>query len=350
MSDRLTERQKLILSLIIHEYTRSAQPVGSGTLVNNYRLDFSPATVRNEMALLTDLGYLRQPHTSAGRVPSEEGYKFFVGRLLQETELPDATQHMITHQFYQSAPDPDQWMRLAAAVLARQSKAASLVTAPHPEKSLIKHIELISTYSRQVLMIIVMIGGEVQQRFISLNDPLNQETLTRIAQTLTSVLHGKDLAGVQAEQSLTDSMVQQFHHWVIQSMIEAGTSRTNEVYLDGLSNVLSEPEFVDNNEAMRALKVLEQRTHLNHLVNRSVAGSDVGGVQVLIGLEGEIDELSQFSIVLARYGLPGVVMGTLGVLGPMRMPYSRTISTVRFIANIMSDLVTESVNEGHLLN
>jgi heat-inducible transcriptional repressor len=127
----LTDRQKILLTLVIHDYIRSAQPVGSQHLVENYKLDMSSATVRNELAALTEMGYLRQPHTSAGRVPSEEGYRYFVGRLLQQTELPANTRRTISHQFYQSRQDLEQWLRLAASVLAHQSRGASLVTAPH---------------------------------------------------------------------------------------------------------------------------------------------------------------------------------------------------------------------------
>lgn len=143
--EALTERQKLLLTLIIHEFAKDAAPVGSKSLVDQFNLDLSTATVRNDMSALTDMGYLRQPHTSAGRVPTESGYRFFVGNLLQHTDLPDATRHMISHQFYQMRHDVDQWMRLAVSVLASQSQSASLITAPHAEKPVFKHVELIST-------------------------------------------------------------------------------------------------------------------------------------------------------------------------------------------------------------
>ena len=136
MSD-LTERQKMILALIIRDYIDSAQPVGSKRLVEIYSLKMSPATVRNEMLALSDLGYLRQPHTSAGRVPTEEGYRYFVGQLMGHTELPLETKRTIVHQFYQAGMDVDRWMRLAASVLAHQSQAASLVTAPHSVRAIL---------------------------------------------------------------------------------------------------------------------------------------------------------------------------------------------------------------------
>jgi heat-inducible transcriptional repressor len=160
MANRLSERQKLLLALVIREYIDSVQPVGSKRLVNKYSLDFSSATLRNEMVVLTELGYLRQPYTSAGRVPTEEGYRYFVRQLMGQTELPQNTRRTISHQFYQAGQDVDRWMRLAASVLAHQSQGASLVTSPHTEKPRFKHLELIATQGRQVLMVLVLAGGQ----------------------------------------------------------------------------------------------------------------------------------------------------------------------------------------------
>lgn len=184
---RLTDRQKLILTLIIHEHIRTAQPVGSRTLVDKYDLKMSSATVRNEMAALTDYELLRQPHTSAGRVPTEEGYRFFVGNLIQKSRLPTNTRRTITHQFYQSRQDIEQWLKLAASVLANQSQAASLVTAPHSEQTIFKHLELIATRGRQVLMVLVLMGGEIRQQFISLAEPVPQEQLSEIAMQISNL-------------------------------------------------------------------------------------------------------------------------------------------------------------------
>jgi len=341
--NELTERQKFILTLVVHEHIRTAMPIASQHLVERYHLDMSSATVRNELSALTEKGYLRQPHTSSGRVPSEEGYRYFVGRLLQETELPDATRRTISHQFYQMRNDIDQWMRLTASVLANQSRAASMVTAPHPEQARFKHLELISTRGRQVLMVLVMVGGEVHQRILSLNEPIAQEELSSIANTLTGLFEGKELEAIRTLSSSLEGRELEGLEWVIEEMNEASTAVAGEVYLDGLANVLAQPEFTGSEEARRAVHVLEERSVLQNLVTRSLPTSSLGGVQVLIGGEGTWSELRPFSVVLARYGTPGIITGTLGVLGPMRMPYGRTISTVRFLAGLLSDLVTETL-------
>ncbi len=343
--NELTERQKFILTLIVHEHIRTALPVGSQHLVERYHLDMSSATVRNELSALTDMGYLRQPHTSAGRVPSEEGYRYFVGRLLQETELPDTTRRTISHQFYQMRHDVDQWMRLTASVLANQSRAASLVTAPHPEMARFKHLELISTRGRQVLMVLVMVGGEVHQRIITASEAIPQEQLSNIALNLTNLLEGKDLESIRSQRAALDGFALEGLDWVIEEMNEASAAVAGEVYLDGLANVLAQPEFTGSEEARRAVHVLEERSVLQNLVTRSLPTSSLGGVQVLIGGEGTWSELRPFSVVLARYGMPGVITGTLGVLGPMRMSYGRTISTVRFLAGLLSDLVTDTLGD-----
>src|SRR5574339_856025 len=156
----LTERQKKLLLLIIRDYIESAQPVGSKRLAEHYRINLSSATIRNEMGTLTEMGYLCQPHTSAGRVPTEEGYRVFVSQMMNQAELPSSIQATISHQFYQARPGVNQWMTLAASILAHQSQAVSVVTAPHAEKDKYKHVELISTQGRQVLMVRVMVGGE----------------------------------------------------------------------------------------------------------------------------------------------------------------------------------------------
>jgi heat-inducible transcriptional repressor len=343
--DELTERQKLILTLVIHEYIRTAAPLGSEHIVNRYRLELSSATVRNEMATLTEQGYLRQPHTSAGRVPTEEGYRYFVGRLLQETQLPDDTRRMISHQFYQMRNDTEQWMRLAASVLANQSRAASLVTAPHPDEAKIKHIELISTRGHQVLMIMVMIGGEIHQRLITLNEPVLQEQLSAIADRITQILQGKDAIYIQSIRTQFNGLEQEVIDWVLENALRSNALMSGEVYMDGLTNVLAEPEFTGSDEARRALRLLEERSMLQELLSRSMPSNSVDGVHVLIGGEGTWTDLRQCSIVLARYGTPGLATGTLGVLGPMRMSYGRTISTVRFIANLLSEMVSESMVE-----
>ncbi len=345
MFEELTDRQKFLLTLVIHEYIRMAAPVGSSHLVERYHLEMSSATVRNELAALTERGYLRQPHTSAGRIPTEEGYRYFVSRLVQDKDLPDPTRRMISHQFYQSRNDVDEWMRLAASVLANQSRAVSLVTAPHPEKARFKHLELVSTRGRQVLMVMVLAGGELHQRMLGLAEPVSQEHLSEAAARLTVLLSGKDADGIRQQMAGLNELDLDLATWLLEEMDNADALATGEVYLDGLSNVLAEPEFSGSEEARRPLRLLEDGETLKDRIARTLQGSSVGMVQVLIGGEGTWDDLRQCSVVLARYGAPGLATGSLGVIGPMRMSYGRTISTVRFLSGLLTDLVSDSLGD-----
>ena len=339
----LTERQKTLLLLIIRDYIESAQPVGSKRLAEHYHINLSSATIRNEMGALTEMGYLRQPHTSAGRVPTEEGYRYFVSQMMNNAELPETIQQTIAHQFHQSRADMNQWMTLAASVLAYQSQGVSVVTAPHAEQSRYKHVELISTQGRQVLMVLVMMGGEVSQQFLTLAEPVSQERLSQTASRLNGLLVGLAADAIAALPARSDALDQDILTLMLQDMRRTADLISGEIYTDGLTNVLSEPEFSDSDEARRALKLFEERSTLRNLLARTTTNSNIGGLQVLIGGEGEWEELRQCSIVLARYGVPGMATGTLGVLGPMRMSYAKTIPTVRYVAGLLSDLVNDTI-------
>ncbi len=344
--NELNERQKTLLLLVIRDYIETAQPVGSKHLVERYRLDMSSATVRNEMSALTEMGYLRQPHTSAGRVPTEDGYRVFVGQMVNQAELPQSIQQTITHQFHQSRPDIDQWMTLAASVLAHQSQGVSVVTAPHPEQARFKHVELISTQGRQVLMVLVMSGGEVSQQILTLAEPVSQERLSQCAARMNPALGGRTLDELTALPARPDALEQDILTLIIADMRRTGELGSGQIYTDGQTNLLAEPEFAESDDARRALRLFEERSTLQGLLARASINSSVGGLQVLIGGEGEWEELHKCSMVLARYGVPGMATGTLGVLGPMRMSYARTIPTVRFVAGLLSDLVNDTIAGG----
>ena len=343
--NNLTERQKLILALVIRDYIETAQPVGSLRVVENFGLEISSATVRNEMVTLTELGYLRQPHTSAGRVPTEDGYRYFVRQLMGHSDLPSTTKRTIVHQFYQAGLDVDRWMRLAASVLAHQAQAASLITAPRPERAFFKHLELINTHGRQVLMVLVLSGGEVSQQMLSLAEPVPQERLSMVAQSINLLCANLDAEAITTCSNQAGALEQDIFKLVIDEMRRFNHSGTGELYRDGLTQVLAEPEFGEIDLARRALHFLEERTMLEDLLSRTVLTSEMGGVQVLIGGEGAWEELKECSIVLARYGVPGRASGALGILGPMRMPYGRTISTVRFVAGVLSNLVEDMITD-----
>lgn len=339
--NQLSARQKRILSLIVHEYIYSAEAVASKHLVEKYKLKLSSATVRNEMSALTEQGYLTQPYTSAGRIPTEEGYRYFVGQLMQETSLPETIRRTINHQFSQMHHDVKQWMQLAATVLANETHAASLITAPQPAEARVKHIQLIATHGRQVLAILVMEGGQIHQHILTLEEPTNQEQLSILSNKFSQLFSGKNLNGISNYQGFFSPLESTVMAWIEDEMVRSDRLPTGEIYMDGITNFLAEPEFSDSEEARKALRLLEERSMLQDLLAQTILPDSIGGVQVLIGGEGNWDDLRQCSVILSKYGSPGIATGMLGVLGPMRMSYGRSISMVRFLSGILSDFITE---------
>lgn len=335
-TQELTLRQQTILGLVVQTYINTATPVSSKALLEANDLGVSSATIRNEMAVLEELGYLTHPHTSAGRVPTDKGYRYFVERLIGDVELPQAEQNMIRHQFHQAKLEMSQWMQLAAAILARSARSAALVTAPKVEQPRLRHLELISTQSQLVLLVVVFQGGTVRQRYLTLKEPMDQASLSQVAAKFNALGHELDAASLRAKISdPTD-----FESAILDLLMELTTSGSevplNEVYRDGLTEVLQEPEFNKRGDANALVNAFEQPTFLNEVI-----ASPVGTVQVVIGGEGRWRELSACSMVIARYGVEGFATGALGVLGPTRMPYGRAIGTVRYVADLMSDLVSD---------
>ena len=331
----LTDRQEQILGMLVRNFLESGMPVGSKTLVEQYDLDVSTATVRNELSHLDELGFLVQLHTSGGRAPSEMGYRYFVQRLVGEFELPFDEQQMISHQFHQARLDLNQWMRLAAAVLAHASRGASIVTAPRPSTNSFKHLQLISTQGRLVLMILVFYGGQVQQQMLTLAEPVPQTRLTTVAERINQLFEDSSYDDIYARQSLLDDALEiDVIRLVLDGMRRSERRAISDVYRDGLVNI------VDDEGARQAVRVLEEGTYLANVLAETLE-TGASGVQVVIGGEGRWEELKDCTMILARYGQMEELSGAVAVLGPTRMPYGRNISAVRYVANLMSRFVNE---------
>lgn len=334
----LTPRQQMILELVVREYVQTGTPVGSRTLVEKYGLNVSPATVRNEMAQLEELGYLTHPHTSAGRQPTVEGYRYFVERLMWEAELPLTERRTIAHQFQQVRDDIEEWMPLAASVLARTTRSAALVTTPQAAQPRYRHMQLISTQGRLVLLVLVLQGGMVRQQMITLPEPLPQAVLSEAADRLNQLCAGLTADEIEPRISSLPLLEADVARLVVEMMRRAATVTPDAIYHDGLSELFQEPEFLESPQAHGILRVIEERSYLEAVLAHAL-GSTVGSVRVMIGGEGRFDELQACSLILSRYGVAGLATGALGVLGPTRMGYGRAISAVRFVAEILSELV-----------
>lgn len=333
MFESLSERQEKILGLVIHNYVETGQPMGSKTLVDQYDLGVSSATVRNELAALGEMGYLVQLHTSAGRIPTESGYRYFVQKLLGGFRLPLHEQQMIRHQFHQARLDLDQWMRLAAAILARTSLSASFVTAPRPRSNRFKHLQLISTQGRMVLMILVMYGGEVNQQMLNMAEPLPQERLSLAADRMNVLLADANYDEAVAKVGHLDDLEADVAQLVLEALHHSDHRKISDIYRDGLMNLL------DDASTRQAVRVLEERTLLANVLAETQTKQN--GVQVVIGGEGRWEELRDCSIILSRYGVADQFSGTVAVIGPTRMSYGRNVAAVQYVANLMSSFVSD---------
>jgi heat-inducible transcriptional repressor len=333
----LTERRARILQFVIREYIDSAVPVGSETLARKYGLRVSPATIRHEMVSLEDEGYLTQPHTSAGRIPSDKGYRYYVESLMEEEDLPEEIQRTIRHQFYQVGGSLQDWAKLAAAVIARWAGNLALVTAPHAPRARLRWLELVEMRPGVVLLVAVLRDGRVQQQTIPITGELSQEDLTVIAQRLSALLGGLSAAQAQREAPSLPPFEEEVRQAVVRILEAEDASSYAPAYLEGLRAMLSQPEFARAETMLGFLDLLDEES-LPRLIPFHQAAP--GGVAVIIGGENPQDAMRQCSLVVARYGRPASAFGGLGVLGPTRLSYDRATSIVRYMRALLGELLS----------
>jgi heat-inducible transcriptional repressor len=335
----LTQRQEEILSLIIRAYTQKPEPVSSKYLVETFELGFSSATIRNEMAVLEELNYIVAPHKSAGRIPTEDGYRYFVRRIIMdENDLSLSEQNHIAEKFRALPMATEQWMRIAATILSRTARTASLVTSPVAETSRFKHVELISIQGRLVLMVLVLQGGIVHQRMLNLADPVPQPKLAEAAthiNTLCRDLYAHQIRLKSVQLTLLEREVAEL---ASELMERADNNGGRIIYQDGLSEIIS--TFQDGEGAQQAVRIFEERAFLDMILT-DLLDPIADDVRVIVAGDGRWDELSHLTIVLSRYGVAGQMSGAVGVLGPMHINYGRAISSVRYVSTLMTNRLTE---------
>jgi heat-inducible transcriptional repressor len=337
-------RTQAILRAVIEEYVTTATPVGSQALVDRYQLGVSSATVRSILAELEANGLLTHPHTSAGRIPTDAGYRFFVESIAEAVPLPAVEQLMIRHQFGQVEFASEHWFRLAATTLASVTRSAGLATPAKPRDAHIRRIDMVAINERMASLILVLREGAIKQALVTIDsdDAIDQPTLNAVAALLNERL--VELTATRAENRLgslrdddrVEIIARRVGERVVKVLREYDAAAIEEVFSDGLLNVMEAPEFAQSDKLRRVFSALENRAYLGQLVG-SVAGA--GRVQVFIGHENQPVDMRDVSLVLAPYGRPGRAIGVVGVLGPTRMSYSQAIGTVRFVSGLMNELV-----------
>ncbi len=339
----LEPRSEAILRAIIEEYVATAQPVGSHTLVVKYGLGVSPATVRNVMAELEAAGFLGHPHTSAGRLPTDRGYRLYVESIADAVTLAPVEQLMIRHQFGQVEYASEQWFRLAASTLAASTHSAGIATAAKPPSCRVRRVDLVTGGGRLANLVLVLAEGAIKQALVTLDHLRDQEDLDRLAQAINRRLVGRSAQGVEtilaamrSGEDPVEPLVMVAVERIARQMHEFDASAVEDVFSEGLLNVMEAPEFARSEKLRRVFSVLQDRGYLGALLPGLVHG---GGVRVYIGTENGPEEMHDVSLILASYGRAGRAMGVVGVLGPTRMAYPHAISTVRYVSGLMNELV-----------
>ncbi len=337
MGNPLTERQRAILKLIVQEYVATGRPVGSKTLTERYPVGVSSATIRNEMGELENAGFVQQPHTSGGRVPTDYGYRFYVHHLMGAPELSPGDQIMIRHQFRQVEAQLDQWVEFAAAVLAETAGNVSIVSAPRTLVPRLRHFELISLQPRLALLILVTQETVVRQIMVHLPVDVDQTELSALADGLTTDTRGLSADEIETRVIGGTELTRHILDQLAFGLRGLHSVEHTQVRHSGIENILGQPEFAGQ-EAQTVLELLRGGSLFGALLPQLTSNEDV---QVFIGDENPADALRRFGVVMATYGINGEVTGILGVLGPTRMSYWRSISSVRYMARLMSDLMED---------
>jgi heat-inducible transcriptional repressor len=344
-SGPLDARSQAILRAVIEEYVTTAAPVGSQTLVERYPFGVSSATVRNVFSELERAGLLGHPHTSAGRVPTDSGYRFYVESLVGEAPLPPVDQLMIRHQFGQVEFATDQWFRLAATTLASVTRAAGLATPAKPRASRIRRLELVGIGERMASLIVALNEGSLKQELLTIDPGTSEDELAEAAQRLNRSCTGLAAADLAErlrwfEEAPADdpvfTLVRRAGERALRILREFDAATVEQLFSDGLLHVMAEPEFAASHKLRRVFAALENRQYLGELID---GVTRAGKLRVFIGRENPPEEMADVTLVLAPYGRPGAAVGVVGVLGPTRLRYPQAIGSVRFVAGLMNDLV-----------
>jgi heat-inducible transcriptional repressor len=333
----LTERQASILGMVVDEYIQTAEPVSSKALVSRRRLEVSTATIRNELARLESEGYITHPYTSAGRIPSDQGYRFYVETLMSEDPVGMEERRTVEHQLHQVAGDLDDWLSLAATILASLVGNVAVVTRPRTTAAKLRNAQLVELSREASLLVVVMDDGRLRQRILPHVEPISQATLNERAVRLNHLFAGQDASGIHAALADLHDAGDAF---VAESLIDILQEQrvAEETFVEGVDSALRQPEFSDVDRILGAVSQL-QAYRLRSVLEPAVEGQ-FGSLRVVIGSENVDSGMQDWSMVVARYGELDVA-GAVAVVGPTRMAYQRTIPRVRYVASLMTQLMHE---------
>lgn len=327
----LDDRKLKILQTIIKTYLETGEPVGSRTISKYTDLNLSSATIRNEMADLEDLGYIIQPHTSAGRIPSDKGYRLYVDMLMEDKE------HEITEmqeKMLQKADKMEQLLQQAARVLANSTNYATMVSAPTYNRNKLKFIQLSQVDANQIIAVIVMEGNIIKNKIVAVAEPLDNETMLKLNMLLNTNLNGIAVEDINLGMIARLKEQAGIHSGVISDVLDAVANTIQldndlEIYTSGATNIFKYPELSDKQSAQEIISAFEEKQQLAELVTQTLASDENKGIQVYIGSETPVQTMKDCSVVTATYELGQGMQGTVGIIGPKRMDYENVMKTLK---------------------
>jgi len=339
----LDDRPREILKLIVRSYVNSGDPVGSRTLAKVMEWRLSPATIRNIMSDLEEEGYLAQPHTSAGRIPSEKGYRFYVDNLADSGKVSKSDERYINRVLSESET-PEDIMSRASFILSTISRNVGLVIAPPMAATILKHIEFVELGDGKILVVFVSKTGLLQRKLIRVAERYTQEELDKAGRYLVEKFSGKTLTEIrnelvrlmQFERTLFDRMLALLRTWGETLCEEAGP---DSIYLQGTSNILNQPEFADVERMRMLFQMFEEKGRLVKILNECISNNPPEGVKISIGSELGVPNMRDFTLITSSYASNDHTTGFLGIIGPTRMEYERSISIVSYLGRLIGEMI-----------
>lgn len=340
MIQELNERKTRILQAVIKNYLETGEPVGSRTISKYTDLKLSSATIRNEMADLEELGYIIQPHTSAGRIPSDKGYRWYVDSLLTE-RIQEVTE--MKEQMIQKVDKMEQLLKQVAKVLANNTNYATMISSPVYNRNKLKFIQLSQVDAEQLIVVIVMDGNVVKNKIVALDEPLSNEAILKMNMLLNTSLTGMALEEINL--GIVAKLKEQsgIHAEVMGEVLDAMASLIKpademEIYTSGATNIFKYPELSDKESAQEILSAFEEKQQLASLVTKRMTSGDSKDIQVYIGNESNMENMKDCSVVTATYELGEGMQGTIGIIGPKRMDYEHVMKTLKTLQAELDDI------------
>ncbi|MCR4673991.1 MAG: heat-inducible transcriptional repressor HrcA [Lachnospiraceae bacterium] len=341
--EELDERKVKILNAIIQNYLETGEPVGSRTISKSSDLNLSSATIRNEMSDLEELGYIVQPHTSAGRIPSDKGYRFYVDHLIAEKdeEISDIKDLMI-----EKTEKMEKMLKQVVKVLANNTQYATMISAPAITGTKVKFVQLSQVNEHQILSVVMMSGNIVKNKLIDVEEPLNSENMLKLNMLLNTNLNGLTVSDInltlisrmKAQAGEFEDIIEQVLQTLAETIVD---EEDTEIYTSGATNIFKYPELADTQKASEFISAFEEKEELRNLIaDIETEGEEKGtGIQVYIGDESPIQTMKDCSVVTATYELGDGVKGTIGIIGPKRMDYKNVMDNLSHLKKQLDQML-----------